>query len=54
MPAELEVRLDSLLERLQPQLFEPMRLATRERVVEKIRERLAAEERERLAELLGA
>src|SRR5207244_12959065 len=46
--AELELCLDSQLEKLEPQLLDVSDLLLRERVVAKILKRVAAEERERL------
>ena len=47
---EREVRLDPLLERDEPELLEPGDLGLGERLVEEVRERRPAPERERLAQ----
>jgi hypothetical protein len=53
LPAAREVGVDPLLERRQPQLLEPHDLGLRERLVGEVRERRAAPERERGAQLVG-
>src|SRR5581483_7456201 len=51
--AELEIRLDPLLEAPQPQLLEPSRLGLRELVVPEVGERRPTPQRERLAQRAG-
>jgi hypothetical protein len=51
--AELELRLDALLQRAEPQLLEALGLGAREVLVAKVGKRLAAEERERAPQKLG-
>jgi len=53
MPAQLEIRLDLLLGRVESQLPEPVRLAARERVVGEVHQWLTAKKRERLTKLLS-
>ena len=48
--AELEVGLEPVAPRLQPQLLEPLRLLERDRLVGEVGERMAAPQRERLGE----
>ena len=50
----LEVGVDALLERVEPQLRQPADLARRERLEGKVRQGRAAPERERVAQQLGA
>ena len=52
--AELEVGVDPLLERLEPQLLEPADLALGERLEGEVGERRATPERQRLAKLRGS
>jgi hypothetical protein len=51
MPAELELRLDLLLDHRESELLEPRSLRGRELLIPKVRQRLAAEEFERGSEL---
>jgi hypothetical protein len=51
-PAECQVCLHALFERLQSQLFEPRRLGLRERVVDEVCERGVAPKRERVGQQL--
>ena len=54
MAAEREVELDPLLERVQPQLVEPVGLAAAGAEQRRVGQRRAAEQRERLAQQLAA
>ena len=54
VPAEVELGVDQVLRRRQPQLLETGDLDGRERLVDEIGERRAAPEREPFTELLGA
>ena len=54
MARGVEVGLDPLLQRREPELFEPGDLRLRERLVRELRERRAAPERQRLAQELRA
>ncbi len=53
VPSKREVRVDPLLERQEPQLFEALDLRLGEGLVREVRQRLASPQRERLAQALG-
>jgi hypothetical protein len=54
VPAELELGVDLLLDHGESKLFEPHSFSSRELLIAKVRQRLAAEECEGLPELSGA
>src|SRR4051794_7840961 len=54
MPAQLQIRLDLLLERVESQLVKPVRLALREGLVDEVDERLATKDLQGLTKLLRA
>ncbi len=53
MPAEREVGVDAVLERSESQLLEPLDVDAGERLEREVGQRIAAPQRERLAQALG-